>query len=191
MAASDIEKRVEDLLTPIAKEYGCSVYDVDFAKEGRELYLTCYIDKESGVTIDDCEAVNNAMSAALDEDDFIPEEYTLVVSSPGLGRTLTKDRHFANSLGEEVDVETREPVITDPLTAAIELSTNADGTLTKTAQKKAKAKKKAAAGERRFTGILQSFDADAITITIEDKKGGHDISVPRSNLVKVSLTLDF
>ena len=96
-------ERAEEILAPIAASCGVRVYDVEYVREGGDYFLRCYIDKDGGVTIEDCEAVSRLLSDALDAADFIPEAYTLEVSSPGLGRTLTKDRHFAQSIGEEVE----------------------------------------------------------------------------------------
>lgn len=104
------EERAEALLTPIAAEHGVRVYDVEFVKEGQDFYLNCYIDKDGGVNIQDCEDVSRQMSDALDREDFITVPYTLIVSSPGLGRTLTKDRHFAQSIGQEVEGTTFRPL---------------------------------------------------------------------------------
>ena len=96
-------ERAEEILAPIAASCGVRVYVVEYVREGADCFLRCYIDKDGGVTIEDCEAVSRLLSDALDAADFIPEAYTLEVSSPGLGRTLTKDRHFAQSIGEEVE----------------------------------------------------------------------------------------
>ena len=104
------ESRTEDLLTPIVERYGVSIYDVEYVKEGSDWYLRAYIDKDGGVDINDCENVSRALSDALDKEDFIEEAYILEVSSPGLGRTLKKDKHFEKSLGEEVEVKTYKPI---------------------------------------------------------------------------------
>lgn len=104
------ESRTEDLLTPIVEKFGVSIYDVEYVKEGSDWYLRAYIDKEGGVDINDCENVSRALSDALDKEDFIAEAYILEVSSPGLGRTLKKDKHFEKSLGEEVEVKTYKPI---------------------------------------------------------------------------------
>ena len=104
------ESRTEDLLTPIVEKYGVSIYDVEYVKEGSDWYLRAYIDKDGGVDINDCENVSRALSDALDKEDFIAEAYILEVSSPGLGRTLKKDKHFEKSLGEEVEVKTYKPI---------------------------------------------------------------------------------
>ena len=68
------------------------------------------IDKEEGVNIIDCENVSRALSDALDEKDFIKDAYILEVSSPGLARTLKKDRHLSKSIGEEVEIKTYKPI---------------------------------------------------------------------------------
>ena len=104
------ESKTEQLLTPIAEKYGVEIYDVEYVKEGKDWYLRAYIDKPEGVSINDCESVSRALSEALDVEDYIPDAYILEVSSPGLGRTLKKDRHFEKSLGAEVEVKTYKPI---------------------------------------------------------------------------------
>ncbi len=104
------ELRAEELLEPIAERYGVEIYDVEYVKEGNEWYLRAYIDKEGGVNINDCENVSRAFSDVLDEKDFIEDAYILEVSSPGLGRTLKKDRHLSKSIGQEVEIKTYKPI---------------------------------------------------------------------------------
>ena len=104
------ELRTEELLKPIAGANQVEIYDVEYVKEGSEWYLRCFIDKEGGVNIDDCEAVSRALSDALDEKDFIADAYILEVSSPGLGRVLKKDKHLEKSIGEEVEIKTYKPI---------------------------------------------------------------------------------
>jgi ribosome maturation factor RimP len=86
------------------------IYDVEYVKEGNDWYLRAYIDKPEGVNIIDCENVSRALSDALDAEDYIPDAYILEVSSPGLGRTLKKDRHLEKSLGETVELRTYKPI---------------------------------------------------------------------------------
>ena len=105
MNRKQIEQRAEEMLVPIALENGVAVYDVEYVREAGDLFLRCFIKKECGVTIDNCVAVNHAMSKALDEADFIEDAYTLEVSSPGLGRRLTKDRHLEQEIGSDVDLK--------------------------------------------------------------------------------------
>lgn len=103
------ETRTEELLQPIAAAQGVEIYDVEYVKEGSDYYLRAYIDKPEGVGILDCENVSRALSDVLDQEDFIPDAYILEVSSPGLGRTLKKDRHLAHSIGKEVEIKLYKP----------------------------------------------------------------------------------
>lgn len=104
------ESRTETLLMPIVEKYGVEIYDVEYVKEGSDWYLRAYIDKPEGVSIIDCENVSRALSDVLDAEDYIPDAYILEVSSPGLGRTLKKDRHLEKSLGETVEIKTYKPI---------------------------------------------------------------------------------
>ncbi len=106
----EYEARTEALLTPIAQANDVEIYDVEYVKEGADWYLRAYIDKPEGVSIIDCETVSRALSDALDKADFIPDAYILEVSSPGLGRTLKKDKHLLKSIGEEVEIKLFKPV---------------------------------------------------------------------------------
>lgn len=104
------EAKTEELLLPIADANGVEIYDVEYVKEGSDYYLRAFIDKQDGVTIIDCENVSRALSDVLDEADFIPDAYILEVSSPGLGRTLKKDRHLEKSIGLEVEIRLYKPL---------------------------------------------------------------------------------
>lgn len=104
------EARCEQLLLPIAEKCGVEIYDVEYVKEGSDYYLRAYIDKPEGVNINDCETVSRALSDALDKEDFIPDAYILEVSSPGLGRKLSRERHFVQSMGEEIEIKTYKPI---------------------------------------------------------------------------------
>lgn len=106
----EYEERTEALLAPVAEANAVSIYDVEYVKEGANYYLRAYIDKPGGVNITDCEKVSRALSDILDREDFIPEAYILEVSSPGLGRSLKRDRHLQASLGEEVEVRLFQPM---------------------------------------------------------------------------------
>lgn len=101
----DYEARTEQLILPLTERLGLELVDVEYVKEGSDYFLRAYIDKEGGVTIDDCEAVSRPLSDLLDEEDFIPDAYILEVSSPGLGRQLKKEKDFIRSIGKEVDVK--------------------------------------------------------------------------------------
>lgn len=103
-------KKTEKLMEPILAENHFELYDVEYVKEGGNWYLRVFIDKEGGINVNDCELVSRALSDALDRDDFIPDSYILEVSSPGLGRQLKKDKHFAKSIGEEVEIKLYKPI---------------------------------------------------------------------------------
>ena len=101
----EYEVKTEQLLMPIMEEYNFELVDVEYVKEVGNWYLRAYIDKEGGITVDDCEIVSRRMSDLLDEHDYIPDAYIFEVSSPGLGRQLKKDKDFTRSLGEEVEIK--------------------------------------------------------------------------------------
>lgn len=104
------EAKCEQLLLPITEKFGVEIYDVEYVKEGSDYYLRAYIDKPEGVNIIDCENVSRALSEALDKEDFIPDAYILEVSSPGLGRSLKKDKHLQKSIGQKVEVKLFKPI---------------------------------------------------------------------------------
>lgn len=106
----EYEIKTEQLLEPILKELQFELYDVEFVKEAGTFYLRAFIDKEGGITINDCEAVSRRLSDLLDQKDFIPDAYILEVSSPGLGRQLKKEKHFKKSIGEEIEIKLFKPI---------------------------------------------------------------------------------
>ncbi|MDD3253513.1 MAG: ribosome maturation factor RimP [Lachnospiraceae bacterium] len=100
----DYESRTEQFLLPILEERQFELVDVEYVKEAGNWYLRAYIDKEGGITVDDCEVVSRMLSEWLDKNDFIEDSYIMEVSSPGLGRPLKKEKDFARSLGDDVEV---------------------------------------------------------------------------------------
>lgn len=152
------EVRTEEILLPIALEYGVEIYDVEYVKEGSEWYLRAFIDKPGGVNINDCENVSRALSDSLDREDFIEDAYILEVSSPGLGRTLRKDKHLEKSLGAEVEIKTYKPI--DKC--------------------------------KEFTGTLEAYDADTVTIVTADRNNEDTKMVfAKSDIALIRLALDF
>ena len=100
---------VAELARPMVEEQGCSLWDVEYVKEAGTWFLRLYIDKEGGVSIDDCEAVSRPLSDALDEADPIEGSYTFEVSSVGADRVLKKPEHFAQFQGQEVEIKLYRP----------------------------------------------------------------------------------
>ena len=87
------------LAEPLAQQLGLTLWDIRFVKEGASWYLRVFVEKEGGVSVDDCVAMSHALDGPLDETDPIEQNYYLEVSSPGLERELTRDEHFQALLG--------------------------------------------------------------------------------------------
>ena len=104
-AKKNIADTVWDLILPTVNELGCSLWDVEYVKEGARQILRVTIDKEDGVDINDCEAVHRGIDPILDESDPIPVQYYLEVSSPGIERELKEDWQIEAC--EDWDVEVR------------------------------------------------------------------------------------
>ena len=100
------ETRTEELITPILDRMNFELVDVEYVKEGGAWYLRAYIDKEGGITVNDCEAVAREMNEILDREDFVEDSYVFEVSSPGLGRPLKKEKDYIRSMGKEVEIRT-------------------------------------------------------------------------------------
>ena len=100
-----IEEKVEQLVKDPIEKLGYSLYDVEYVKEGPEYYLRIYIDKESGIDLNDCEKVSNEINEILDKADYIKEQYYLEVSSPGIERKLIKDKHLEKNISKNVEIK--------------------------------------------------------------------------------------
>ena len=101
---------VWEMAEPLAQELGLEIWDVRFLKEGADWYLRIFIDKEGGVSIDDCVDMTHAINKPLDESDPIEQAYFLEVSSPGVERDLIRDEHFTAYVGEKIKVKMIRPV---------------------------------------------------------------------------------
>lgn len=154
------EAKFEQILLPITEKIGVQIYDVEYVKEGTDWYLRAYIDKEGGVTIDDCEKVSREVSEVMDQEDFIEDAYILEVSSPGLGRTLKKDKHLEKSIGQKVEIKIYKPI----------------------------------EKQKEFSGVLEKFDSESITISMEEteKQGnGKKMTFARGDVALIRLAFDF
>ncbi|AGB40674.1 hypothetical protein Halha_0701 [Halobacteroides halobius DSM 5150] len=101
---------VTELVKPIVANKGLELVDVEYQKEGENWILRIYIDKEDGVTLENCQDVSRELSTQLDVEDPIDHSYMLEVSSPGIDRPLKKDKDFTRFTGELVEVSTYAPV---------------------------------------------------------------------------------
>ena len=127
-----VTEAVAALALPIVEQAGCTLWDVEYVKEAGEWFLRVYIDRDSGVDIDCCEAVSRPLSDALDEADPIQGSYTFEVSSAGLDRALKKPEHFAACMGRKVDLKLYRPLngrkeITGLLTGCEDGAVSVDG----------------------------------------------------------------
>lgn len=104
-----ITEQVWQFAEPLVKENGCSLWDVEYVREGGEWFLRLYIDKEGGVDIDDCENVSRAVDPVLDEKDPIPESYRFEVCSAGLERQLKRPSDFERFMGAPILLKTYQP----------------------------------------------------------------------------------
>ena len=104
-----VTELVASFAEPVIREKGCTLWDVEYVREGSEYFLRLYIDKEGGVDIDDCEAVSRAMDPILDEKDPIPGSYHFEVCSAGLERVLKRPSDFQRFLGSPITVKLYRP----------------------------------------------------------------------------------
>ncbi len=148
------EAKVEAFITPVLEQHKFELVDVEYVREAGVWYLRCYIDKEGGIAVDDCEVISRILSDWLDKEDFIEDSYIMEVSSPGLGRPLKKEKDFARSVGKDVEIR---------LYKAIDK-------------------------QKEFTGALTSYDADKVTITMED---GSERTFTKSEIALIRLAFDF
>ena len=105
-----IDEALEKLALDICERHGVYIYNTEYKKEGSEYFLRLFIDKDGGVTIEDCENVSREISPLLDDLTFIKEAYIFEVSSPGIDRALTRDWHFEKVMGEEIEIKLFAPL---------------------------------------------------------------------------------
>ena len=104
-----VTEQVAACAEPVVREHGCSLWDVEYVREGSEYFLRLYIDKEGGVDINDCEAISRAMDPILDEKDPVPGSYHFEVCSAGLERALKRPGDFERFLGSPITVKLYRP----------------------------------------------------------------------------------
>lgn len=144
------EAKTEQLIQPLIDANNFELVDVEFVKEGSDWYLRVYIDKDGGITVDDCELISRAFNEILDREDYISEQYIFEVSSPGLMRPLKKEKDYKISVGKLIDIKLYKPV--DKC--------------------------------KEFTGVLDSYDKDTVTIKMDDDT---QKTFDRSNLAMIRL----
>ncbi len=107
---ASIEEKVESLLEKTINDLGYILYDVEYTKEAKNYFLRIFIDKDTGIDLNDCEKVSNIITDILDEADYIKEQYFLEVSSPGIERILRKEKHLKQNIGVQIEVNLFKPI---------------------------------------------------------------------------------
>ncbi len=107
---SRLTDQVAALALPIVEEEGCTLWDVEYVKEAGSWYLRVFIDREGGVSIDDCERISRRLDPVLDEADPIPESYIFEVGSAGADRELKRPGDYEQFMGSEVELKLYRPV---------------------------------------------------------------------------------
>ena len=107
---SRLTDKIARLAEPVVKEEGCRLWDVEYVREAGTWYLRVFIDREGGVSIDDCERVSRRLDPILDEKDPIPESYVFEVGSAGADRELKRPQDFVQFMGSRVEVRLYRPV---------------------------------------------------------------------------------
>ena len=104
-----VTDQVAQFAKPIVEANGCTLWDVEYVREGSERFLRVYIDKEGGIDIEDCEKIHRAIDPVLDEQDPIAESYHFEVCSAGLERALKRPADFAQFMDSPVLVKLYRP----------------------------------------------------------------------------------
>jgi len=102
--------RIQEILEPLAKKRKYYVIDTTYKREGGRLVLRIILDREGGITMDECAKLNEEISELLNTENLITEQYTLEVSSPGLDRRLKTDKDFKWAVGKRVKINTYGPI---------------------------------------------------------------------------------
>ena len=110
MDAREVVREAWKHLEPVLAEQGYELVEVEYVRQGPRWTLRLYIDKDAGVTLDDCETASRVVSPQLDETDVIEGSYVLEVSSPGFDRPVRKPKDFERFAGERIRVKTLLPV---------------------------------------------------------------------------------
>lgn len=110
MGKDSIVQSVTELIEPVVRDENLELVDVEYKKEGKNWYLRIYIDKDGGVSVEDCQKVSRQIEDMIQIDEIIHSAYILEVSSPGLDRPLKKEKDLLRSIGKKVSVTTYSPI---------------------------------------------------------------------------------
>ena len=159
---SQIISQVEALVTPVAEELGLELVDVEYQREGRGWVLRIYLDKDGGITLDDCAVASREISTLLDVEDLVPNAFNLEVSSPGIERPLKKLADFERFQGQTAKIKTCR-------------SCDPDGR---------------GQNRRTFIGTLAGVRDGQVLLMQTDKKGG-EVAFDLRDIEKANLVFEF
>ncbi|HHF5724279.1 ribosome maturation factor RimP [Haemophilus influenzae] len=106
-----LEQNLQEMLQDAVEDLGCELWGIEYQRVGRFMTVRLFIDKDDGVTVDDCADISRQVSAILDVEDPIADKYNLEVSSPGLDRPLFTLLQFERYIGQDIAVHLRIPVM--------------------------------------------------------------------------------
>ncbi len=112
MRKGSVVQTVENVVLPVLDDLGLELVDIEYRREGKGWVLRVFIDKEGGITVDDCTRVSHQVGDLIDIDDLIPNAYCLEVSSPGLDRPLKKEQDFIKYKERRIQLNTFAPIDT-------------------------------------------------------------------------------
>ena len=110
MEKPSIHRAVTELIEPVFRENNIELVDVEYKKVGKTWTLKVFIDKNEGVKVDDCQKLSREIEDLIEVHELIDVSYVLEVSSPGLDRSLKKERDFLRNKGKQIQVKTFSPV---------------------------------------------------------------------------------
>ncbi|NIQ96392.1 MAG: ribosome maturation factor [Desulfuromonadales bacterium] len=161
MATGTIRQKVEGLIEPVLSDLGYELVDLEYRREGRDMVLRFYIDREGGVTLDDCVDVSREVGSLLEVEDVIPGSFRLEVSSPGLDRPLKKKADFERFAGNLARIKMLDRI--DPDGRGHERKT--------------------------FVGRLQGLREGSVVLELSDKKGGTAL-LPLDGIERANLEIE-
>lgn len=161
MSTATIREKVQDLVEPVLESLGYELVELEYRREGRDMVLRFYVDREGGVTLDDCVEVSREVGAMLEVEDVVPGSYRLEVSSPGLDRPLKKTKDFERFSGRLARIKMSERI--DPDERGHERKT--------------------------FVGRLRGMQDDSVVLELTDKKGG-TVLLPVDGIERANLEIE-
>jgi len=155
-------QQIADLVQPVLEDLGLELVDLEYKREPHGWTLRFFLDKDGGITLDDCADASREISSLLDVEDIIQTAYNLEVSSPGIERPLKKLEHFSRFIGEQVKIKTTLPI----------------------------APAEGSKAQKSFIGTIVAVDGDTIRIKLQDR-AATELDVHLDQIEKANLKFEF